>query len=798
MSISCPVCYENFVSEENHQHSCRKLPCGDLICRSCMTSEIFENTYYCPECGRDFNGSSVDEFSEFIADPLLMESSPNSPTASSSNIFSDTTSPISPNDSYSRENRRVSVRMPCIEPGCKNKAIAAGLCMYHASAGAHNSPGMTSKAVVHESKLAKNMAENSGLTDIIMSRGRFESRNQQFSIHPDDIIRRFKNQQRIELGEAMEILNSARNILSREPNILRIDAPVIAVGDIHGQFYDLLNLLEEGGQPSESSTPFLFLGDYVDRGSFSCEVIFTLLALKIAYPDKIYLLRGNHECGSVSSHFGFKQECKRKYGVNVYHRALLVFQTMPIASIISTAFGDIYACHGGLSPTLKTLEEIEALDRFVEPEQNSGLLDILWSDPISENAIDDLPDDIFEEFLKVNWKPNPARGCSYCFGYAAIKEFLNKNGLVCIVRAHEVQADGFRRHFEPRVVENRLRNLLMHRVSEINENEVFKRPAMKRRPSVAEAEAMLKTELITEKDFPPVITIFSAPNYCDRYGNKAAILHIDSALDGFRVIQYDCVEHPVPDISDSQTENYMDAIIVACPYMPSSFRDFVKMALQLGPDESLVGELEHFHKMSKSSMSSTELEPVEQATVSSDDHDHDSGVQHQEPVPEVAEDDEIVIATAKEPKTPVGRMSKRKSLTINIFSGDNVDSGPSSEVRISGGFKEDPHAKVTKEESVRHLLLDEDIDAELSPLYRDSTELRRKSASDTLKKSSSIKKVTYMQALASDSINEVHPEALTSFIQGAMNQKFFGGDEQDRAIQFQVRPSALFHPRCDE
>jgi serine/threonine-protein phosphatase 2B catalytic subunit len=161
------------------------------------------------------------------------------------------------------------------------------------------------------------MKENHDLSDISMSGGTFETREKSHTIEPEDLIRRFRQQERLELGEAMDILNRAKIILSKESNVLRIDAPVIAVGDIHGQFYDLLNLLDEGGKPGqENGDSYLFLGDYVDRGSFSCEVIFLLLAYKIAYPDKIFLLRGNHECGSVSGHMGFKEECKIKYGVN--------------------------------------------------------------------------------------------------------------------------------------------------------------------------------------------------------------------------------------------------------------------------------------------------------------------------------------------------------------------------------------------------------------------------------------------------------------------------------------------------
>ena len=181
---------------------------------------------------------------------------------------------------------------------------------------------------------------------------------------PDDLIERFSRQSRMELGEVMTLIDRAKEIMTPESNVLKLDAPLVIVGDIHGQFYDLVNMLKVGGSPSESEDKqYLFLGDYVDRGHFSCEVMLLLLALKVANPHKIWLIRGNHECRSVSGHFGFKEECKKKYGVAVYYNFLLMFQTMPLAAVISTDYGNIFACHGGISPSLNLLEDIENLDR---------------------------------------------------------------------------------------------------------------------------------------------------------------------------------------------------------------------------------------------------------------------------------------------------------------------------------------------------------------------------------------------------------------------------------------------------
>lgn len=235
---------------------------------------------------------------------------------------------------------------------------------------------------------------------------------------------------------------------------------VMVVGDVHGQYYDLTNVLSLGGSPER--TKYLFLGDYVDRGCFSIEVMILLMSLKLVYPKTIFMLRGNHECKQMTMYFNFRLECLEKYDQEVYN----LFDSLPVSAIIN---GKFIAVHGGISPSLKTIADLNKIDRFQEPPKAGLLCDILWSDPI-DNENGELIDD---------YTFNKQRGCSYVYGADALTKFLSNNDLLSLIRAHEVQIEGFR----------------------------------------------LSTW--RNKKFPEVITIFSAPNYCDMYKNKGAIIKFD-------------------------------------------------------------------------------------------------------------------------------------------------------------------------------------------------------------------------------------------------------------------------------
>ncbi|KAJ9154171.1 hypothetical protein P3X46_027534 [Hevea brasiliensis] len=229
-------------------------------------------------------------------------------------------------------------------------------------------------------------------------------------------------QVRLSETEIQQLCITSREIFLSQPNLLELDSPITICGDIHGQYSDLLKLFRCGGFPPH--TNYLFLGDYVDRGKQSLETICLLLAYKIKYPEKFFLLRGNHECASVNKVYGFYDECKRRFNVKLWKIFTDCFNCLPVAAIVDER---ILCMHGGLSPDLHSLDQIVNLQRpSVVPD--CGLLcDLLWSDPSGDVK---------------GWGINE-RGVSYTFGADRVTDFLQKHDLDLICRAHQVVENGY-------------------------------------------------------------------------------------------------------------------------------------------------------------------------------------------------------------------------------------------------------------------------------------------------------------------------------------------------------------------
>ncbi|KZL70954.1 protein phosphatase 2A (calcineurin-like phosphoesterase) [Colletotrichum tofieldiae] len=329
-----------------------------------------------------------------------------------------------------------------------------------------------------------------------------------------------------------ELCELVKEVLMEESNIQPVCTPVTICGDIHGQFYDLLELFRvAGGMPGETrveapktattvispedieppteitnprlkkkvknagsppadeeddddaaaadtsatsradsavevsassqsaETRFVFLGDFVDRGYFSLETFTLLMCLKAKYPDRIVLVRGNHESRQITQVYGFYEECQQKYGnASVWKACCHVFDFLVLAAIVD---GELLCVHGGLSPEIRTIDQIRVVARAQEIPHEGAFCDLVWSDPEDVET----------------WAISP-RGAGWLFGDKVATEFNHVNGLKLIARAHQLVNEGYKYHFPQN----------------------------------------------------SVVTVWSAPNYCYRCGNVASIMTVDKDM----------------------------------------------------------------------------------------------------------------------------------------------------------------------------------------------------------------------------------------------------------------------------
>jgi len=265
------------------------------------------------------------------------------------------------------------------------------------------------------------------------------------------------------------ICRMAGEIFNSQPIYLELDAPMSICGDIHGQYHDLLRIFEHAKFPPEAN--YLFLGDYVDRGKRSLECICLLFAYKIRFPENFFLLRGNHETPSISRIYGFYDECKRRYSTKLWKTFCDVFNSLPVCAILDDK---IICMHGGLSQDMMAdgtdvRSQLELVKRPADIPDSGFLCDLLWSDPSTET---------------LGFGAND-RGVSVSFGQDVVAQFLKRENMDLVVRAHQVVEDGY--------------------------------------------------EFFAGRQ---LVTIFSAPNYCGEFDNAAAVLTISEQLEcSFQVLK---------------------------------------------------------------------------------------------------------------------------------------------------------------------------------------------------------------------------------------------------------------------
>ncbi|GAA5833510.1 hypothetical protein JCM3766R1_002562 [Sporobolomyces carnicolor] len=293
----------------------------------------------------------------------------------------------------------------------------------------------------------------------------------------------FKDGNVLPLRVAQEIILGAYEVLKEEETLVEVEIPpeetIDVIGDTHGQFYDFLNLLSLTGKPSPTHA-LLFNGDFVDRGSWSTEILLVLFAYKWLYPNKVFLNRGNHETSDMNKVYGFEGEMKKKYSELTYKLCEEVFIALPLATLVSASSAPrvdaspnppnptlhlgkkrFFVVHGGLfSKDSVTLEDIRKVPRktLKQPGQDGCLMaEMLWCDP------QDAPG-----------RGPSKRGIGLGFGPDVTRRWTELNEITAVLRSHEVRQGGYS----------------------------------------VEHDGLL-------------ITVFSAPNYVDQVGNLGAFARID-------------------------------------------------------------------------------------------------------------------------------------------------------------------------------------------------------------------------------------------------------------------------------
>ncbi|GMT10951.1 hypothetical protein PFISCL1PPCAC_2248, partial [Pristionchus fissidentatus] len=251
----------------------------------------------------------------------------------------------------------------------------------------------------------------------------------------DKMIVHFKAQKKIHKKYAFKILIEIRKWFMAQPTLVDITVPdgnkFTICGDVHGQFYDLCNIFDLNGAPSETN-PYLFNGDFVDRGSFSVETIFTMFAYKLLLPNHFFMSRGNHESDVMNKMYGFEGEVKNKYSAQMCELFTELFNYLPLCHLINQK---VFVCHGGLfKQEGVTLDDIRKTDRVRQPPDEGIMCDLLWSDPYS-----------------INGRSPSKRGVGCQFGPDVSETWCKENGVDYVVRSHEVKVEGWEEHHNGRV-----------------------------------------------------------------------------------------------------------------------------------------------------------------------------------------------------------------------------------------------------------------------------------------------------------------------------------------------------------
>ncbi|OHS98643.1 Serine/threonine-protein phosphatase PP1-alpha [Tritrichomonas foetus] len=227
-----------------------------------------------------------------------------------------------------------------------------------------------------------------------------------------------------------KLLEQAYKRFCQLPPLVSINDDVIIVGDLHGSLLDLLRIFRENGLPP--SVSYVFLGDYVDRGNWSIEVVIILIAMKVKFPKNIVLIRGNHEFESICSKYGFKDQLESVYPKSsIFGKFIDLFGELPIACIVNKS---IFCVHGGLSPLISNVKQISLAPKPMQDNNVGHFKDLFWGDPSSKSPFFSESERNFSKDM-------------HNFGQEATRDFLEKNNFTLLVRGHSYIEKGIEYHF---------------------------------------------------------------------------------------------------------------------------------------------------------------------------------------------------------------------------------------------------------------------------------------------------------------------------------------------------------------
>ncbi|KAL7718416.1 serine/threonine protein phosphatase PP1 isozyme [Entamoeba marina] len=257
----------------------------------------------------------------------------------------------------------------------------------------------------------------------------------------DAIIYSYLNQQPPTITEVIgrdvlvQLCTDFIEIVSQEPTLIRVEAPQYVVGDVHGNYFHLLKFFSKTNLANDK---YVFLGDYIDRGPYGIDILSLLFALKIRYPQRFVLLRGNHESKDVTIHIqedlSFYYQCVNRFNEFTADVVMNTLCYLPIACVISNNF---LCVHAGIGPELNSLQQIENIQRPLYDISEGIIVDILWSDPFPPPSLNN---DVFNiNKFPTGFKENSQRNVSYFYGYDVVQQFLQRNNLRSIIRGHETK-----------------------------------------------------------------------------------------------------------------------------------------------------------------------------------------------------------------------------------------------------------------------------------------------------------------------------------------------------------------------